>query len=112
MTQGFTLFDTAIGRCGIAWGERGIVGVQLPQPNEAQTRARLLQRCGGAVEAPPPSHVLDAIRDIVALMNGELRDLAGVALDMTRVPDFNRKVYEIARRITPGATMTYGDISK
>jgi methylated-DNA-[protein]-cysteine S-methyltransferase len=30
MEQGFALFDTAIGRCGIAWGERGIVGLQLP----------------------------------------------------------------------------------
>ena len=26
----FTIFDTAIGRCGIVWGERGITSVQLP----------------------------------------------------------------------------------
>ncbi|HEX7883736.1 MAG TPA: hypothetical protein VF499_13485, partial [Afipia sp.] len=26
MTTGFALFDTAIGRCGIAWGERGLLG--------------------------------------------------------------------------------------
>ncbi|MFT6673686.1 MAG: methylated-DNA-[protein]-cysteine S-methyltransferase, partial [Afipia broomeae] len=30
MTAGFALFDTAIGRCGIAWGDRGLLGVQLP----------------------------------------------------------------------------------
>jgi hypothetical protein len=29
----FALFDTAIGRCGLAWGEHGIVGVQLPEAN-------------------------------------------------------------------------------
>src|SRR6476646_1586287 len=29
--RGFTLFDTAIGRCGVAWGGGGIVGVQLPE---------------------------------------------------------------------------------
>ena len=34
----FTLFDTAIGRCGIAWSERGIAGVQLPEPREPETR--------------------------------------------------------------------------
>ena len=28
--QYFAIFDTAIGRCGIAWGERGINAVQLP----------------------------------------------------------------------------------
>jgi methylated-DNA-[protein]-cysteine S-methyltransferase len=45
--QGVTLFDTAIGRCGIAWGGRGIVGVQLPEAYEAATRAALLRRFPG-----------------------------------------------------------------
>ena len=52
--SGFTLFDTAIGRCGIAWGERGIVGVQLPEAGEAETRARMLQRFPAAGETAPP----------------------------------------------------------
>src|ERR1044071_9586778 len=36
----FTIFDTAIGRCGIVWGERGITSVQLPMVDEKKTRAR------------------------------------------------------------------------
>jgi len=28
--QHYTLFDSAIGICGIEWGPRGINGVQLP----------------------------------------------------------------------------------
>ena len=32
-----------MGRCGVAWGPRGIVGVQLPEPTGAE-RARLLRR--------------------------------------------------------------------
>jgi methylated-DNA-[protein]-cysteine S-methyltransferase len=111
-TQGYTLFDTAIGRCGIAWGEHGVVAVQLPQPNEKQTRTRLLQRSGDAEGARPPQDVQDAIREMVALMNGELRDLSGIALDMARIPDFNRKVYAIAREIPAGKTLSYGDIAK
>ena len=35
----FTLFDTPIGLCGIAWGPRGINGVQLPMGSEDKTRA-------------------------------------------------------------------------
>ena len=35
--HGWTLFDTAIGRRGIAWGERGIVAVQLPEADERST---------------------------------------------------------------------------
>ena len=42
--HGFALFDTAIGRCGIAWSGRGVVAVQLPEGRELETRARMLQR--------------------------------------------------------------------
>ena len=33
-------------------------------------------------------------------------------LTETRVPEFNRKVYAIARGIPPGQTLSYGDIAK
>ena len=42
--EGYALFDTAIGRCGIAWTERGVCGVQIPEGDEASTRGRLLRR--------------------------------------------------------------------
>lgn len=108
---GFTLFDTAIGRCGIAWGERGIVGVQLPEAGEFETRARMLQRFSDAREAPPPAEVQRALDGIVALLRGEASDLSTVALDMERVPPFHRRVYEVARTIARGATLSYGDIA-
>ena len=44
-THGFTLFDTPIGRCGIAWDGSRVVGVQLPERDEHKSRARLLKRC-------------------------------------------------------------------
>ncbi|MGB4927740.1 MAG: cysteine methyltransferase, partial [Giesbergeria sp.] len=43
---GHALFDTAIGPCGIAWGPRGIAGVQLPEADAEATRARLLRYTG------------------------------------------------------------------
>ena len=112
MSLGFTLFDTAIGRCGLAWGPQGIVAVQLPQPDEKQTRTRLLQRAPGAEQAEPPPAVAGAIAGMVALMRGETRDLSDIALDLSAVPAFNRKVYAIAREIPPGKTLTYGDIAR
>ena len=109
--HGFALFDTAIGRCGIAWGGRGVVGVQLPEAREIETRARLLLRFPGAREAPPPPDVRRAIGGIVALLRGEPSDLSAVALDMDCVPPFHRRVYEVARTIPPGATLSYGDVA-
>lgn len=110
---GYALFDTPIGRCGIAWNERGICGVQLPQPSESQTRIRILQRSGGDLaESPPPVDVARGIADIIALLSGEKRDLHDIRLDLSEVSDFNREVYELARKIPPGRTLTYGDIAK
>jgi hypothetical protein len=33
---GFLLFDTPIGACGIVWGDRGVVAVQLPDASEVR----------------------------------------------------------------------------
>jgi methylated-DNA-[protein]-cysteine S-methyltransferase len=107
----FTLFDTAIGRCAIAWSTHGIVGVQLPGRDDVAMRALLLRRHPGVREAAPPPEVTRAIDGIVALAGGEPRDLADVVLDLNGVPEFNRRVYAIARTIKPGATLTYGAIA-
>src|SRR4051794_19059933 len=95
----FALFDTAIGRCGIVWGERGINAVQLPMPGEQMTRARIGQRHGGIVETLPPADVQRVIARIVELLQGKPDDLTDVALDLEDVPEFDRGVYEIARSI-------------
>jgi methylated-DNA-[protein]-cysteine S-methyltransferase len=108
----FAIFDTAIGRCGIAWGEHGINAVQLPMSSEDKTRARIRQRYGDIAEAPPPAEVQRAIDGIVELLAGKPNDLSEVVLDLDGVPEFNRGVYDIARTIPPGKTMTYGDIAK
>jgi O-6-methylguanine DNA methyltransferase len=109
--SGFALFDTAIGRCGIAWGKRGVAGVQLPEAGEAETRARMLHRFPAAGETAPPPEVEKAVERIVALLRGEAGDLAEVTLDMDQVPAFHRRVYEVARTIPPGKTLSYGDIA-
>jgi methylated-DNA-[protein]-cysteine S-methyltransferase len=110
-SQGFALFDTAIGRCGIAWGERGVVGVQLPEAREIATRARMQVRFPKATEGAAPPAVQQAVDDIVALLRGEVRDLASITLDMEGVPSFHQRVYDVARSIAPGSTVTYGEIA-
>lgn len=111
-TQGFALFATEIGCGGIVWSEAGIAGVQLPEANEAAARARLQRRFPGALERRPSDVAQRAIDGLVALLRGEPMDLAGIKLDMRGVPAFHRNVYEIARTIPPGSTVTYGEIAK
>jgi methylated-DNA-[protein]-cysteine S-methyltransferase len=111
-TQSFTLFETAIGWCGVVWSAHGILGVQLPEADAAKTRARLRRRFPEAQDAAPPAEVQRAIDGMSALLRGEARDLADVALDMERVPAFNRRVYAVAQTIPPGATLSYGEIAE
>lgn len=110
--KGFALFDSPIGTCGVAWSARGIAGLQLPEPTAEATRARLRRRWPDAVESPPPPGVGRALERVLALLNGAPADLADIPLDLEATPDFHRKVYEVARTIPPGRTMTYGEIAR
>jgi len=110
--QRFVLFDTIIGRCGVAWGDRGLIGVQLPESSPGAAWARLRKRFPDAVESEPTAEieaVLERIRDLLA---GGRDDLADIPLDLDGQPPFNLRVYEIARGITPGETSTYGEVAK
>jgi methylated-DNA-[protein]-cysteine S-methyltransferase len=109
--RAYTIFDTAIGRCGIAWGARGIVGVQLPEAREIETRKRLFLLYPEAREARAPSDVEAAIEGMVALLHGDTSDLSDVSLDMSGIHAFDQRVYQITRRIPRGQTLTYGDVA-
>jgi methylated-DNA-[protein]-cysteine S-methyltransferase len=107
----FTLFETALGPCAIAWNARGIARTQLPERSAGAARARLLRRLPHAREATAPANVRTVIEAIVAFLQGEPRDFSGVALDMEGVPPIYRRVYELARTIPSGATLSYGEIA-
>ncbi|MBB4664809.1 methylated-DNA--[protein]-cysteine S-methyltransferase [Conexibacter arvalis] len=118
---GFLLFDTAIGRCGIAWSERGLTAVALPGPSDAQLRTHLLRRTPGAVEhgaapgrpagTPLPPFAARARAGIVALLAGADDDLADIPLDDDGLAPFHARVYAAARQIRPGETTTYGALA-
>src|SRR5207244_1815173 len=48
------LFDTAIGPCGVAWSERGLTAVQLPEADRAVTERRLTAKSASSGAADPP----------------------------------------------------------
>lgn len=114
MSQTFCmLFDTPIGRCGVAWGDGGIVALSFPEATDAGTLARLRRRAPEAEqtwEAPPA--IGGIVAGIRALAEGQAADFDDTGLDMTGVPAFERGVYALTRRIGPGRTRTYGEIAR
>lgn len=106
---GVVLFATSIGPCEIAWSERGVSAVRLPKNGPAQTPSSQPVPLLEDDDLPPNTRL--AIREIAALLRGEPADLSGIEIDLKESPDFNRRVYAVARGIPPGATLTYGQVS-
>ena len=111
MTQ-YALFETAIGWAGVAWGDKGLEAVHLPERDPEIARRGFLRRFPDVAEARPPADVGAAIEAIGAQLAGRPTDLSGILLDLSRTPEFHIRVYEIARSIPPGETLTYGEIAE
>ena len=111
MTQ-YALFETPIGWAGIAWREAGLVGVHLPERDPEVARRSFLRRFPEITEAQPPAAIAETIAAIRRLLAGEAVDLSAVPLDLSQTPAFHAKVYEIARAIPPGETLTYGQVAE
>ena len=108
----FALFDTALGRCGIAWHEAGVLAVQLPEADDAATIRQLRRRAPQARRGTPSAQAQRAIDGVVALLQGHTADLHDIELDMHGLSALQRQVYALTRRIPPGQTRTYGDIAR
>jgi methylated-DNA-[protein]-cysteine S-methyltransferase len=111
-TTSFALFDTPLGTAGVAWSDRGVSGVHLPEPDAVRVRRVLRRRFPEAHETVPTPEIRDAIEHMGALLSGEAADLSGVVLDMQDIPPFDRAVYDHTRTIPPGQTETYGQIAR
>jgi methylated-DNA-[protein]-cysteine S-methyltransferase len=111
-TTGFCIFDTAIGPCGLAWDCDGkVAGSQLPESSEQGTRNRMHRQYPQAVECEPTPAIHSVIQRVRKLLEGQVDPLLDVPLDMTSVPEFNQRVYEVTRAIPPGRTLTYGEVA-
>jgi len=107
------LFDTAMGRCGIAWGPCGIKAVAFPEASDEKTLRHSEKRAGEVelAEAPPET-IVRVCEDIVALLQGEKRDLSYAELDLENITSFDRNLYALTLEIKPGETKTYGELAR
>jgi methylated-DNA-[protein]-cysteine S-methyltransferase len=111
-STGLAIFDTALGACGVAWGDAGIVAMQLPEADAAHTLARLQQRAPDLRRAEPRAEARRAIDAVRALFRGEPADFCAVRLDMRHIAPLQRRIYERVRTIAPGRTMSYGEVAE
>ncbi len=109
--SGILVFDTPIGPCGLAWSERGLLGVRLPDQDAQTTRAHLLRRFPEATGSEPPPEVLDARDRILSLLSGGAADLSPIRLDTGRLGAFEARLYEELRAVPAGQVVSYGQLA-
>lgn len=107
----YTMFDTAIGRCGIAWRSGLVVSAALPGEDDAATVRHLLRRLPQASQAEPEGVAADAIALVRRLLDGEAVDLRAIPVYLDSCPDFERRIYALLRDVPTGATVTYGELA-
>ena len=110
--QCFCLFDTAFGAVGLAWSERGLTRLQLPEASRAATEKRLGADAERRNRTAVPPPVQAAITLLKRYFDGERVDFAELGLDLGGKGEFDAQVYALARQIAWGRTTTYGDLAR
>lgn len=104
----YRMLDTALGPMAIGWTEAGISRVLLPGDTPDEMRARL-DKAGGLEDAGGRP---DVAARVLAYAEGANDNFADVTLDLSRVPEVNRRIYEHIRELPWGETTTYGAIAR
>ena len=109
----YTLFESEIGTCGIAWrtGEAPvIVSFYLPGASKAETERKIARQGAKATSIPPAIEVV--IEKARRHLDRDLQDFHDAPIDWDRFEPFARRVYEAALDIPCGQTRTYGQLAK
>jgi methylated-DNA-[protein]-cysteine S-methyltransferase len=114
----YCLFETPLGACGIAWKEgKGsrtppvVTFFQLPEATRNLTDARIAGKSGGRKARVPPPHIAGIVKRVQKHLHGDAQDFLDIVVDLDRMGPFARQVYETARKIPPGRTMSYGELA-
>jgi methylated-DNA-[protein]-cysteine S-methyltransferase len=108
----YSLFDTPIGPCGVAWSVSGLTRLQLPESDPSTTEERIRARSTNLRAEGPPSSIRDVIASLRRYLRGDRIDFSSVSIDLTGVSPFHRKVYDAARSVGWGHTASYGELAR
>ena len=112
ITAGHAVLETVIGFMGIAWSEKGLIRLCLPERSREAVERRLMRHAGVSASTAQPQWVVDLIASIKAYAAGEDVDFTGVPVDLDGVDDFRLAIYDAARKLGYGQTTTYGELAK
>ena len=111
-SSGLVLIQTALGPLGLAWTDRGVDRVQLPDGDAANTLERLIQHAPDRRQGTRlPAFLRHVGRRMTCHLDGRPDALLDVPIDLNGCSAFSRTIYKTLRRVAPGCTVTYGELA-
>jgi methylated-DNA-[protein]-cysteine S-methyltransferase len=108
---GHAIFETALGFMGVAWSEKGLTRLCLPQASRDSVERRLLRLDGDVPAGTRPPWVADLIEAIKAYAAGGAVDFSAFPVDLTGIDAFRLAIYDAARKLAFGEVTTYGELA-
>ena len=110
----YLMLETPFGTCGIAWHERGLTRLQLPEPTPDATEQRLAVhgRRPWAASDPLPPAIAAIVTELTSYFAGDATTFADVEIDFGPRPRIHLDLYATARKIPWGETVTYGELAR
>lgn len=112
MDEQFVVRDTSLGPIGLAWTDRGLSRLQLPECDRATTAARMAQRGATAAAGELPDAIAALLAALDGYAGGRPTAFDDVPLDLGRGRPFDLPVWEAARRLAWGEVVTYGELTR
>jgi methylated-DNA-[protein]-cysteine S-methyltransferase len=106
------LFTTQFGACGLIWSQTGLLRLQLPLRDEAETEKKLRAWPALPWQAALPPPIAATLDALTAYFAGEAHDFSMCPLDMRGLSSFEQQVYAALRMIGWGHSTTYGALAK
>ena len=107
----YSLVQTALGVCGVAWNRAGLTCVHLPERTAAATESRLRHRPATRADNSLPDLIEHTIAALQRYCAGTREHFADIPLDMSMLTAFDRAVNGALRDVAWGRTTTYGTLA-
>ena len=109
-TRVHAVVSTALGWVAVLATSRGIRYITLPKPTRAAALERLLDEAGD-IGREDPAALREVLERLQAYYAGAAVSFDDVPLDLDDFPPFYRAVWERARALPRGHTITYGELA-
>lgn len=108
---GSAVFETALGWMGIAWSDKGLARLQLPDLDRAGTERRLMRTSNGVALSEPPPQMVLLMNELRAYASGEAIAFDNFDIDLSGLDAFRLAIYDATRNLRYGQTVTYGELA-